>query len=292
MNTGDPVQTGLSVKFGALLESVDIDLARAALVIAEIEYPGLDVEASLARLRELGDRARERIEAADAAPVRSRVRDINQVLFSEEGFAGNRTQYSDFRNSLLNVVLERRLGIPISLALVYMEVGRRAGLHMLGIAFPGHFLVRVPPDAGEEPAASLILDPFNGGRELDEDGCRDLLRRQLGAEAAFDRGWLEPCSSRQMLTRLLGNLKRLYVEQRSFRQAHQVCDLLLTLDPSGLFERRDRGLLSYHLDDCPAALRDLDEYLRRHAWTRRDKGERDQIERHVRALRLRVASMN
>jgi regulator of sirC expression with transglutaminase-like and TPR domain len=201
---------------------------------------------------------------------------------------------------MLNMVIERRLGIPITLALVYMEVAKRAGVAVRGIAFPGHFLLRVPepPEASrrrshERAEADLILDPFNGGAALSEADCRTLLSSQMGDEVPFSPVMLQPCAPAHVVARLLNNLKRIYIDLRAFAYARRVTDLLLALDPTQLYEIRDRGLLSYHLDDFPAALRDLEDYLRLHAWT--DAGprsERERLEPHVAALRRRVVSLN
>ncbi|HEY7476038.1 MAG TPA: transglutaminase-like domain-containing protein [Vicinamibacterales bacterium] len=265
-----------------------IDLARSALVIAKLEYPHLRPGPSLDVLEQLGERAKARLAPLEHAPVRTRIDALNRLIYGEERFTGNRAHYDDFRNSLLNLVLERRVGIPISLALVYMEVARRADLDASGIAFPGHFLVRVAagPDA-------VILDPFDAGAEVDEAGCRALLTRHAGEDAALDPAMLRPCTPRQFLTRMLNNLKRTYVEWRSFPQARWATELLLTTDPTILSELRDRGLLAYHLDDFPAALRDLEEYLRLNSWAENaDREERDQIWEHIKNLRRRVAGMN
>jgi regulator of sirC expression with transglutaminase-like and TPR domain len=280
--------TSLLSELHAQVAHEPIDLARSALVIAKLEYPDLQAAPSLDVLDRLGDRARARLARLSGAPIRTRVGALNALVYGEERFAGNRAHYDDFRNSLLNLVLERRLGIPISLALVYMEVARRAGLDAFGIAFPGHFLVRVGADAD-----APILDPFDGGAEMDEAGCRALLARHLGEEVAFDPAMLQPCTSRQFLARMLNNLKRTYVEWRSFPQARWTTELLLVTDPTILSELRDRGLLAYHLDDFPAALRDLEDYLRLNSWSENaDREERDQIWEHVKNLRRRVAGLN
>jgi regulator of sirC expression with transglutaminase-like and TPR domain len=286
----------LSSEFRTVLAREPIDLPRAALVIAKLEYPNLDPGRSLTALEELGARAASRLAAHEHAPLRNRIAELNRLFFDEENFAGNRAHYDDYRNSLLNVVLERRLGIPISLALVYMEVARLAGLDVRGVSFPGHFLLRVSGEAaGDDGAAETVfLDPFNRGAEVDELGCRALLARQAGDDAPFDGQLLEPCTARQLLARMLNNLKRTYIEQRSFSQARDVTDLLLAIDPTLHAERRDRGLLAYHLDDFPAALHDLEDYLRlsRTAAEASDHEERDQLWEHVQTLRRRVAGLN
>ena len=281
--------TPLARELASILASDPVDLARAALVIARLEYPSLDPGPTLAKLSALGDRAAERLHQLDAAPVRTRIAALNRLIYREEHFAGNRAHYDDFRNSLLNVVLERRLGIPISLAVVYMEVARRAGLDVRGVAFPGHFLMRVANPAGE---AGVILDPFDGGDEVDEQGCRQLLARRLGDDAGYDEDLLSPCSSRQIVSRILNNLKRTYIELRSFEHARQVSDLILAVDPGALTEVRDRGLIAYHLDDYSGALRDLEDYFRLQTWSADSREERDQIWAHVKNLRRRLAGMN
>jgi regulator of sirC expression with transglutaminase-like and TPR domain len=276
-----------------VLAEPTVDVARAALVIARLEYPRLDPRPSLAELSRLGDLAAVDLKAVGPAPVRERIAAINRRLFDREKFLANRAHYDDFRNSLLNVVLERRLGIPISLAVVYMDVARRAGLQVDGVSFPGHFLLSVAADDVAAPA--LIIDPFDAGAELDETACRALLARAMGDDAPYDTSLVSPCTPRQLVARMLNNLKRTYVELRSFQQAYRVTDLLLAADPTLLSERRDRGLLAYHLDDYPAALSDLEDYVRLNAWAddpAPDTDERDQIWEHIKTLRRRVASMN
>ena len=267
-----------------------IDLARSALVIAKLEYPRLEPGPSLDVLERLGDRAKTRMMQLGRAPVRAQVAALNDLLYSEERFTGNRAHYDDFRNSLLNVVLERRLGIPITLALVFMDVAKRTNVDVRGVGFPGHFLMR-GPDQGQDERP-LILDPFNGGRELGELDCRALLAEAAGEDQPYSPDLLRPCTSRQMIARILNNLKRTYVEFRSFPQAYAATDMILAVDPTLLFELRDRGLLAYHLDDYPSALKDLEEYLRLHAWAEDSATERDEIWNHVKNLRRRVAGRN
>lgn len=290
--SADPLVRELQTALGA----EPLDLARAALVIAKLEYGHYDAGPSMAVLDRLGQAAFTRLRRVSGGSVRARIAALNGLLFEEEGFSGNHAHYDDFRNSLLNVVLERRLGIPITLALVYMEVARRGGDRVHGVAFPGHFLMRVPARIGSRDEDDVIIDPFDGGAELDEADCRRLLARHLGPatdDAPFDPALLRPCTPRQMLARILNNLKRTYVEMRSLPQARRVTNLLLTVDPTLVSEIRDRGLLSYHLNEFPPALRDLEDYLRLNTWKGdEDQEERDQILDHVKTLKRRVASMN
>lgn len=276
-----------------LLAEPHLDLAAAALVVARIEDRALDPSATVRQLDRWAALAQDqlnRLPGADAS-LRARLEILNRVLYVDAGLDGNRAHYNDFRNSLFNLVVERRLGIPISLALVYMEVARRCGIEMFGVSFPGHFLVRVPDDAGRDDDA-VILDPFNGGREMNESDCLDLLQRHLGDNAQFELGLLRPCSGRQMLARMLNNLKRVYIELRSFPQAHLATDLLLTVEPTFGSELRDRGLIAYHLDHYAAALRDLEQYMRLRNWSDADRDEHQHVREHVKTLRAKLAGLN
>jgi regulator of sirC expression with transglutaminase-like and TPR domain len=252
----------------------------------------------IARLDGMGDSARRRIErhldeTGDGSPL-SCVQGLNAYLFDEQKFAGNRERYEDPRNSCLNEVIDRRRGIPITLSVVYMEVGRRAGIEIDGVNFPGHFLVRVPRATGRG-SRHLIVDPFDAGALLSEHDCRTLLQKHVGSEVPFSRSLMAPASRTQVIVRMLLNLKRIYVHMRSFPQARDVTELLLAMTPSALSELRDRGLLAYHLNDIPGALRDLQTYLRLASMSEADKDARDehqQIWQHVKTLRRRAAGLN
>jgi regulator of sirC expression with transglutaminase-like and TPR domain len=274
------------------------DLAAPAFLIARLEYKQLDPGPYLDRLELWGDAAFHRVAAdpGHEAPLAARVDVLNRFLFNELGFSGNREQYEDPRNSCLNEVLDRRTGIPITLSLVYIEVARRAGIRAEGVNFPGHFLVRVLQDLHtDDPGDGLIVDPFHAGAILNEHDCRLLLHRHMGEDAAWAPELLARATRRQILVRMLLNLKRLYVKWRSFPQARVITDLLLALSPSAVTELRDRGLLAYHMNDFPAALRDLEEYLRLSKMSEADedvKKDNQQVWEHVKALRRRVASLN
>src|SRR5262245_17356682 len=282
------------------------ELALAALVIARVEYPSLDPEPYLARLDRMGEQAASRLTEVGGAPTGETIRAFNEYLYDELGFTGNRDHYDDPRNNFLNEVIDRRTGIPISLAVSYLEVARRAGLRVDGVNFPGHFLLRVREAASAEGSDVVIIDPFHGGALLSEFDCRHLLRQHVGDEAAFDHTLLAPATRHDIVVRMLVNLKRLYVRMRSFPQARLISSLLLTVDPSAISELRDRGLLAYHLQDFAAALHDLEEYLRLVPKTSepgepdlvagstdgepaaRENDDATQIWEHVKALRKRV----
>ncbi len=286
------------------------DLAPAAFTIARVEYPALDAVPYLNRLDRMGEQAAMRLRVAGDLRQDESVLVFNEFLYDELGFTGNRERYDDPRNSFLNEVLDRRTGIPITLAVIYLEVARRAGLRIDGVNFPGHFLLRAQDvTAADDTGDAHIIDPFHGGARLSEFDCRQLLRQHVGEEAAFDRRLLSPATRHDIVVRMLVNLKRLYVRMRSFPQARFISSLLLTVDPSAISELRDRGLLAYHLQDFAAALRDLEEYLRLIPKSA-TPGEPDlmasgdadeeadeaddstQIWEHVKALRKRVASFN
>jgi regulator of sirC expression with transglutaminase-like and TPR domain len=283
----------------AAVNAPGIDLAAAALVIARLEYPRLDASAYLARLDAMGETAGREIErhvehTADGSLL-CRIHRFNQYLFADERFVGNRDRYEDPRNSCLNEVLDRRTGIPITLSVVYMEIGRRAGLRLEGVNFPGHFLVRAPENKAAGRENRLIIDPFHGGALLSEQDCRRLLQKHVGTEVAFSRSLLAPATRAQIVVRMLLNLKRLYVQMRSFPQARDATELLLAVTPSALGELRDRGLLAFHLNDMTSALRDLQTYLKLSGVGDVDKEtreERQQIWEHVKTLRRRMAGLN
>jgi regulator of sirC expression with transglutaminase-like and TPR domain len=283
--------------------SPDPDLAIAALLIARVEYPNIDAGPYLDQLDALGREAGSRVAAAVADPRHTpprvdpdhyaRVMALNDYLFGELHFVGNDLRYEDPRNSFLNEVLERRTGIPITLALLYMEVARRAGVRVDGINFPQHFLLRCPARR-ERSSDDLIIDAYHGGALVSED---DLLRR-YAQPAGIDDGasrLLSYATKPQILARMLRNLKRVYVRMHSFPQARDVTHLLLAVNPSGLDELRDRGLLAYQVNDLAAALRDLQAYLQLSAKTNPDEEQRqehEQIWEQVKTLRRRVASLN
>jgi regulator of sirC expression with transglutaminase-like and TPR domain len=242
-------------RFAALLAREPIPLDEAALAIAAEAYPALDPEPYLARLDALGARVRRAVPG----PLRpaAALRALREVLTDEEGFRGNSQDYQDPRNSFLNEVLDRKLGIPISLSVVWMEVARRAGIVLEGVGFPGHFLAKVA-----SPGVEVFVDPFNGGDLLGPDECIARFRARSGGRE-LDPRHLEPVSTRQLLARMLQNLRRSYAERRDDVGTFWVSDRLLVLAPGTLDALRDRGLAAARLGALPAAERDLEAYLAR-----------------------------
>lgn len=280
------------------------DLAEAALHLGALEYPGLDIAPSLAELARLSEAATAFVQVG-AAPgdTVATLQALGQYLFDQEGYTGNLADYENPRNSFLNDVLTRRTGIPITLAILYMHVGRRAGLWLEGINFPGHFLVRCKGLLGDAaPTDDLVLDPFHGGVMLTDRDCRRLLETHADtSDIRFSRALLAPAFKQDTLQRMLLNLKRAFARRRSFRQAREVSSLLLALAPGSITELRDRGLLSYQLGQFNAALADLEQYLAltsRHRRTTDGDADEDAQEEfealweHVKHLRRRMASLN
>ncbi len=236
----------------AALPDERIDLAEAALWIAAEEQPGLDPALWLVRLNAMADGVRPWLEGV--CDPRTRVSRLAAFLHQEIGLRGNADDYYDPRNSLLNEVLARGLGIPITLALVYMEVGRRVGVPLQGVGFPGHFLLRHADDG------RLLFDPFDG-RPLCEEDCRSMLERLSGGTLPFDPRLLKAASPRQILVRMLNNLWRIYLHRGDFLRTLAALDRVLLLDGDDVGARRDRGLLSLRWGDPTRGIEDLEHYL-------------------------------
>jgi regulator of sirC expression with transglutaminase-like and TPR domain len=232
----------------------EVDLAEASLLIAAEEYPELDVRGYLVRLDEMGCSLRQRLEE-EPRPERA-VMALNRYMFQELGFRGNTAQYYDARNSYLNEVLDRRVGIPLSLSTVYMEVARRGGLEVEGVGLPGHFVVRV-----QTPGHPLLVDPFHGGTLLTEKDCQERLDRIFGGKVALEPKMLEPCRRKDMLERMLRNLKAIYLRDEDVDRALRVVDLIVRIQPGSAEDLRDRGVLYASLDCYGLAARDLESYL-------------------------------
>lgn len=233
----------------------NINLAEAALLIAAQEYPDLDIGACLQQLDDMASVCRGRL-GPSPGHVRT-LATLGEFLFHDLGFQGDLQTFTDPRNSFLNDVLQRRRGIPITLSLVYLEVGRRLGLPVQGVSFPGHFLVRVDVDGVER-----ILDPFSAGAILDYAE----LKRRLENVSAPQQPWdlqrvLAPASNREIITRMLRNLKNIYVNGEDYQRALRILDLILMVVPEAPHEVRDRALLHDKLDHLRAAVEDYQHYL-------------------------------
>ena len=252
----DPRETRKA--FAALLSLPDdaIDLGHASLLIAREEYPDLDIGRYLARLDDMASGIVQRLSGREGAT--SLIAHLNRFLFEEMGFRGNREEYDDPRNSFLNDVLDRRVGIPITLSTVYLEIGRRIGCRLAGVAFPGHFLVRL---IGMEGSPEVLIDPFNRGRFLGESECKALLLESYGGKIPFSPALLKRARNREILQRTINNLKWIYEKRRDYHMALRIQQLLLCIDPDRPEEIRDRGLVHFRLALIAEAAEDLERYL-------------------------------
>jgi regulator of sirC expression with transglutaminase-like and TPR domain len=232
----------------------ELDLACAALLVAAEEYPQLAPEPYLRRLDELSERVRDRLWNETASVVV--LQELSRVLFEEEGFRGNRMEYYDPRNSFLNDVIDRRLGIPITLSIVYLEIGWRLGIPLHGVNFPGHFLVRY---AGE--AVHLLVDPFQSGMVRFEDEAQDLLDHVYGGSVRMQDDFLRAADRRDILVRLLSNLKGNYLNRRDDPRALAAIERILLVRPDAADDERDRGIVLTRLGRDREAAAALERYL-------------------------------
>jgi regulator of sirC expression with transglutaminase-like and TPR domain len=236
----------------------EINLAEAALLIAKDEYPALDINAYLHRLDELADGVQTRMP--ENSGYEEMLIALNEFLFDEQGFAGNKNDYYDPRNSFLNDVLDRKLGIPITLSIVYMEIGRRLGLPLEGVAFPWHFMVKLSTDEGE-----VVIDPFSDGMALSEE---DLVERLKGVQ--LEEGASLPelarllvarsASNKQIVLRMLRNLKAIYLQSKVFEKALSVVNRILYIAPDQPDDVRQRAQIYENLECFRAALEDYQRY--------------------------------
>lgn len=231
-----------------------IDLARAALLVAAEEYPQLAPDPYLRRLDELAERVRDRL-ADESAPL-VLLQEVGRILFEEEGFRGNRSDYYDPRNSFLNDVIDRRLGIPLTLSIIYLETGWRLGLPLHGVNFPGHFLVRYPGEA-----MRLLIDPFQSGLVRFEDEAQDLLDHVYGGSVRMQEDFLRVADRRDIIVRLLTNLKGNYLNRRDDVRALSALERILIVRPESADDERDRGIVLTRLGREAEAAAALQRYL-------------------------------
>ncbi|MGC2518718.1 MAG: tetratricopeptide repeat protein [Burkholderiales bacterium] len=245
--------------FAELVSREQFDLAEASLMLAQDVYPEIDIPVYLGRLDEIAAAIKKRL--ADDAFAEQKVLALNYYLFNEMHFSGNVDDYYNPRNNYLNEVIERRIGIPITLSILYLEIGKRLGLNLKGVSFPGHFLVKLSVRRGQ-----LVLDPFAGGNAQSEADLRQRLARMLPSEQAeraqLDQ-YLEPATPRQIVTRVLRNLKNVYLQAGKLEQALAVMHRMLLVMPESAEELRDRGFVYQRLECFRPALSDLQNYLRR-----------------------------
>jgi regulator of sirC expression with transglutaminase-like and TPR domain len=275
-------------RFAELVSLDEFDLAEASLLVAEDVYPEVNLEEALQQIDSMALTVRQRL-AADAFPEQ-KVLALNHHLFQELGFVGNVDDYYDPRNSYLNEVLARRTGIPLTLSIVYLEVGRRLGLDLKGVSFPGHFLVKLALRRGQ-----LVLDPFLGGEAQSAAALRERLasvlpadRSEAGLTSLALEPFLEAATHRQVIARLLRNLKHIYREAAQWDRALSVMHRMLLVLPESAEELRDRGIFYQQLECFRPALIDLQGYLRR----REDAPDARDIRARIAELKAACARLN
>lgn len=237
----------------------DIDLAEAALLVAAEEDPELDIPGYLGQLDALAETLRRRL--APDLPVQQQIEALNRYLFEELGFRPNPADYYDPRNSFLNDVLDRRLGIPLTLSIVYIEVGRRLGLPLSGVSFPGHFLVRCAVSGG-----MVIIDPYSSGISLSIEDLRDRLKLLKGDDVPSEEqvaAMLGAAAKSDVLVRMLRNLKAIYANRGDLERALSCSQRILLIAPDNADELRERAALYLQLECFQAAIADFERYLER-----------------------------
>ncbi len=260
----------------ANLPDDEIDLARAALLLAASENRPVDIEGELEHLDAMARGASAFLGGERGDPLRC-VNALSEFLFDVLQFWGNLEDYYDPRNSYLDQVMARRTGIPITLSLLYVEVGRRLGIPLAGVGMPGHFLVK------HLDVDDLYVDPFYGGILLNEGECAQRLREITRSNIAWEPEFLEPVSNREFITRILRNLKGIHLRRQDHERALTNINWILTLLPHSSSERRDRGVVHYHLGNHTDALIDLREYLDLNPAARDERPIRELIE-HIETL--------
>ncbi len=280
MADAENIQQEIDPAFERIVTGPDseINLAEAALLIARSEYPDLDVGYYLGCLDDMATGVASQLP--DNCPMPQILGQINHYLFDEQGYSGNLHNFLDPRNSFLNDVLERRLGIPISLSLLYMEIGHRLGLSIEGVSFPGHFLIKLPGHDGD-----LVLDPFAGGVSLDESDLRRRLQHihVSNSERLAKKlpELLQPASSKAILARILRNLKSIYSNSGDKMRMLRALNYLLTVSPDEVPELKARGELYEQAQCYRAALADFE----RVCLLTRQPGESEELA--ARCMRLR-----
>jgi regulator of sirC expression with transglutaminase-like and TPR domain len=261
--------------------SEQINLARAALVMGRFEYPELNVQGYLERIDRLADAA-ERAVTTATSDLPALV--LAEFLFDTLGFAGNAQNYADPRNSFLNEVLERRLGIPISLSVLYLEVARRTGIAADGVGLPGHFIVRATLDNGQV----VYLDPFHHGALMSEEDCRARVSAITDGKLPFHEAFLSPVGGRYILARMLNNLKNFYASSNDYPRAAKVVERLLIIHPDDMSEVRNLGLLYGAIGKRRQAMALLEQYLS----AQPNASDADAVKRYMTSLSSEASKWN
>lgn len=270
-------------RFAGMLARADeqVNLAEAALLIAAEEYLSLDIEAYLGRIEQMAQRVKDRVHL-ELGPDRV-IEELNRHLFEEEGFRGNSEDYYDPKNSFLNEVINRRMGIPITLSILYMETAWRLDLPMVGVGLPGHFIVKYKTADRE-----ILIDPYHRGSLLSEEDCQRTVNQIYKGKITFHRGFLTSIPKRVILARVLNNLKGTYLRGKDFPRALAVVERLMVIHPDSPTELRDRGLIHGEMQKTSQAVADLRRYLE----VVEEAEDRNAITEHLRQLQMRQTSLN
>jgi len=278
-------QVKLGQAWQAMLQQpeTDWDLCHAGLLIAAQLQPELDIQFYQARLEEMSAAIQHRTSADQ--DVQTRVRQLNQYFYEELGFAGDKQDYYSPDNSLLNLVIDRRRGIPISLAVIYLKFASVIGLDAFGIAFPGHYLVGVHAEEDY-----MILDPFDHGRQLDHNQLRNMLQQLTHVhtdEIVLEKNLL-PAAKSESVVRMLRNLKQIYIEAQKVELSLTCIEMILSIMPEAPDELRDRGMIYQHIEYTQGAINDLTHYLKLVP----DAEERNVIEALLESLQTQRKSLH
>lgn len=262
-------------------QNEDLELDRAALELAAIEYPDLDPNAFIAILDSYAVELAGRLP--DRCPGEQFVTAANEYLFGELGFTGNATNYYDPVNSCLNEVLAARTGIPITLSLIYMEIARRLAKPVYGIGLPGHFLVQY-----DDGAFSTFIDPFHAGALLTSEACYDLARRSSGEEYVNDPSLLARVGKQQIIRRMINNLRTVYFFRRAHAKALKVLDLLLAANPDSADEYKQRSVVLLEMKNYAGARNNLERYLK----LAPNSSDHEQMRKQLQAIKRYIVGMN
>lgn len=259
-----------------------IDLIRASLNISQyIKYPDLDIESYIERLSSMTDDIRSRLSSA--ADCYETVSTINNYLYDDMGFEGNKDDYYDPRNSFINYVIDTGRGIPISMSIIYSYIANELGVETRGVCFPGHFIIRTVNEEGE-----FIIDPYNRGKILTRDDCQSILDNLFGGRISLEERFLDFADNHHILKRVINNLKNIYVSCKDYENALKTVNLLLLLDPEDTDQLRDRALICINLECYSQSLEDLENYFTRISPDVQD----EELRSYIPVLKNIVANLN
>ena len=264
----------------AQLENDQIDLARGALLIAKDAYADLEVDVYLQRLNQMAEALQSQI--SERADTTEQIHHLNRYLFEAQGFAGSSQEnYYDARNSYFNEVLERKIGIPITLSVVYMEIGKRIGLPLVGVGFPGHFIVK-------HRDLEIVIDPFEGGQILSDADLSERLTQIFREPVPMHPQFLKAVTNKEILARILRNLRQVYFREREYEKAINAAEPITWLTPQSAQDYRDLGYLYYQVNAYAQSLTAFKIYLR----LSDDPPDQEEISRNIRVLTQQIASLN